>query len=304
MRTIQDALSGLAPPPKSVDVSIVTQTVVVRHAVSISSETIKAALDDVGFDIVSTPLETAPQSSFSGGVFQPIFGPKRDKHVQQCAQCQAEHADRENHLLDVKIQDVKTTEGPLQLVMSVGGMTCASCTNTITDALQALPGVSNVAVNLLGNSASVNVDGSDRVKAVVDAIEDAGYEAEVVSAQPFANTDVKPSVAAHITLNDAFQLTLSIGGMTCASCVNTVTETMMGTAGVSNAVVNLLGNSATALVTSEKAASTVAEAIEDGGYEVQIMSLEPVPSGEDHEIGVGIPLARTVALHIDGMTCP
>ncbi|THH32721.1 hypothetical protein EUX98_g1470 [Antrodiella citrinella] len=292
VRTIQDALSGLVPPPKSVDVSIVTQTVTVRHAIDIFPQDIKAALDDAGFDILTTPIEA--HASFVGNVVKPIFTSKHEKHLGQCVQCQAEQN-------APKPREPSSSEGPLQLILSIGGMTCVSCSNTITEALQELPGVSDVTVNLLGSSGSATVKGGEYVKAVVEAIEDAGYEAEVISTEPvFVPSRSNPT--AQKDNGEGFRLTLSVGGMTCASCTSTITDTMLAFPGVSDVAVNLLGGSATAVILSEKITALVVDAIEDVGYEPHVMSLEPLSSANEVEADGVIP-ERKVALRIDGMYC-
>ena len=56
--TIQDALSSLSPAPSSVEVSIVTQTVTVRHPHNLSPSLIKSTIHGEGFDIVSTPASS------------------------------------------------------------------------------------------------------------------------------------------------------------------------------------------------------------------------------------------------------
>lgn len=71
--------------------------------------------------------------------------------------------------------------------VAIGGMTCASCSNAITNALKKKDWVSNVAVNLLTNSASVELQDKVKANQIVDAIEDLGYEAnlnEVVEVTP------------------------------------------------------------------------------------------------------------------------
>ena len=70
------------------------------------------------------------------------------------------------------------------LTLSVGGMTCAACSNTVTHVLEGVPGVSDPIVNLLGASATMVVENRDMIPQVVEAIEDAGYDAEVVNTEP------------------------------------------------------------------------------------------------------------------------
>ncbi len=57
---------------------------------------------------------------------------------------------------------------------AVGGMTCASCVRHVEKALQSVPGVTSVAVNLATNQAVV--EGSAPYEALAERVADAGYE--------------------------------------------------------------------------------------------------------------------------------
>ena len=59
--------------------------------------------------------------------------------------------------------------------LQVTGMTCEHCVNAVTRALQSVPGVEKVAVNLAGGRA--RVEGAADPKALVKALDDQGYEA-------------------------------------------------------------------------------------------------------------------------------
>lgn len=61
---------------------------------------------------------------------------------------------------------------------------------------------------------------------------------------------------------------LSIGGMTCSGCVNTVRETLVNIKGVKEATVNLENESAKVSFNSDVAGQNAFEqALEDAGYE-------------------------------------
>ena len=161
VRTIELALSALEPAPISVDVSIVYQSVSLRHPPGLSRARIHAALDDAGFDLLS---ESTPPTH-------------RPQHVQQCSLCQ-------------RSQDKPSTpssesaDPPHKITLSVGGMSCSSCVATITDMLSRLPGVSDVVVSLLTNSATLRLENMFRLSSVTDTIDDCGFEVELVSADP------------------------------------------------------------------------------------------------------------------------
>ncbi|OSX60168.1 hypothetical protein POSPLADRAFT_1147688 [Postia placenta MAD-698-R-SB12] len=171
--------------------------------------------------------------------------------------------------------------------------------HAVTHALSELPGVSDAVVNLLGHSATAKVARAELVPTLVETIEDIGYEAEVVTVQPLRPTPTTRH-ASRAEIDGAHRLTVSVGGMTCASCSNTVTDIMSALSGVSDVVVNLLGGSATAVIERKDLSPQVVEAIEDAGYEAEVISVEPLdqPDGDEEEVG-----PRTVSLRIEGMFC-
>jgi copper chaperone CopZ len=62
-------------------------------------------------------------------------------------------------------------------VIKVGGMTCDGCARSVTRALSAVPGVSDVNVSLADGTARVSYDESKSAPAMLrQAVVDAGYE--------------------------------------------------------------------------------------------------------------------------------
>lgn len=179
-------------------------------------------------------------------------------------------------------------------------MTCASCSNTINEALAELSGVSEVSVNLLGNSATLLVSKPDIVPTIVSAIEDIGYEAEVVSVEPVHKPvrSPAPQTKAVATADGPQWVDISIDGMTCASCSNTITRILSDIPGVSDVAVNLLGKSATAVIKDKDIAPQLIEAVNDAGYEAELVGLRPLHAPEVEDVG-----PRTVSLRVDGMFC-
>jgi len=137
----------------------------------------------------------------------------------------------------------------------VTGMTCATCAGTIADSLNELEGVLQADVNLATERASVTFD-PDKVDVAKmrKAVEDAGYG---------------------VVLNE---LTLSIGGMSCASCVNTVEEAVGELDGVLSASVNLVTEKLTVRYDPQRVrVAQIKKAVVDAGYEVieaQTLDLE------------------------------
>jgi P-type Cu+ transporter len=86
----------------------------------------------------------------------------------------------------------------------------------------------------------------------------------------------------------ARRIYLSIGGMTCASCVGTVTEKIEEIAGTSEVAVDLLGKSAAVVIAREELASEVVDIVNDIGFEAELVSSESLvpsgPSAESHSL--------------------
>ena len=73
----------------------------------------------------------------------------------------------------------------------VTGMTCAACQAHVQKAVNALPGVRQVSVNLLTNSMTVEYDESDlNSHQIVQAVEQAGYGATPRAREGYGEGDV------------------------------------------------------------------------------------------------------------------
>jgi Cu+-exporting ATPase len=188
VRTIQDTLQVLVPSPDSIHVSILSQCVTVHHPPGLSPLAIREAIQDAGFDIADAPGtgQLRPSDTFDS------FSRSRKAavHLEQCQSCQH----KLKSALEISIQPLtsETTairmDGPLRLTLSVGGMTCASCSSTVTQLLSEEDGVTDVSVNLMGNSATLVVKSKEFITVVKDVIESAGYEASVVGVEPLQVT--------------------------------------------------------------------------------------------------------------------
>ena len=138
------------------------------------------------------------------------------------------------------------------LSLPVDGMNCASCVGRVEKALAGLDGVSHASVNLTTERASVDFNPKDTgPAAIAEAIEQAGFSVPAASVE------------------------LSVGGMTCASCVARVEKVIGQLPGVTDASVNLATEKASVFFTpGAQDATTIANAIEQAGYEARAMSAE------------------------------
>ncbi|XP_041027677.1 copper-transporting ATPase RAN1-like isoform X1 [Juglans microcarpa x Juglans regia] len=165
--------------------------------------------------------------------------------------------------------------GMRRVQVGVSGMTCAACSNSVEAALKSVNGVLMASVALLQNKADVVFDPMlVKDEDIKNAIEDAGFEAEILSEPGTFGT--KP----HGTLLGQF----TIGGMTCAACVNSVEGILRNLHGVKKAVVAL----ATSLGEVEYDPTVISKddivnAIEDAGFEASL-----VQSSEQDKIILGV----------------
>jgi Cu+-exporting ATPase len=225
----------LSPPPIKVDVSIVHHSVTIEHPLALSVDLLQDTLSAAGFDIARDTLISGVTTFLTG---------KRDKHVQQCSLCQEEASTSpQNEELqslwknaippsDIIFPDdgsphkelpespefilepaLGLDDTPHRITLSVGGMTCSSCVTTITEMLSQLPGVFEVVVNLLSNSATLVVEKKHFISSVIETIDDCGFEAEVINAEPVT---ASPSEA---TASGPRTISIRVDGMFCQQVI-------------------------------------------------------------------------------------
>ncbi|CAI7661073.1 unnamed protein product [Penicillium bialowiezense] len=152
--------------------------------------------------------------------------------------------------------------------ISIGGMSCASCANSITAELQQLDFVKEVTVNLLTNSATVTYSGlQENADKIVEQIDDIGFEASLDEASPIAPAPVPVKSPAR------FVTEIAITGMTCGS-----------------GRVEFEGRDNL---------DEILEKIDDLGYDAAVTSISPVTNTPEKSTTQ----ARTISIRVDGMFC-
>ncbi|GGO59633.1 Cu+-exporting ATPase [Roseovarius pacificus] len=128
------------------------------------------------------------------------------------------------------------------LRIEVEGLSCAGCAGRAERALQSVPGVSDVSVNFANGSAQMIADGADLAQ-ITQALQAANYPAREATT------------------------TLTVTGMTCASCTGRVERTLTGQPGVLNASVNLASETATVrYLPGATDPAQLARAVTESGY--------------------------------------
>ncbi len=145
----------------------------------------------------------------------------------------------------------------------ITGMTCTTCAATIEKGLAETPGVEQANVSFTSEKASIEYDPSkvDLTK-IKDTISQIGY-----------GVATKKSI-------------FPVGGMTCASCVARVEETLSSVPGVISANVNLASEKATVEYTEGTGIADLRQAVKDAGYELgsEAETLEDVTTAARREI--------------------
>lgn len=191
----------------------------------------------------------------------------------------------------------------------------SSCVSAIRSALapEKTPGIVSVEVILLDNSATIVYDSALITEGkIIEHIEDCGYGASLISSEPIAaNTQFSSNGSAASGKSRAkakpglYRVNLSIGGMTCASCVGAISNMLKNMSGVKDYNVDLMGSSGFAVTEDKSLAQTIASEIEDLGYEAKVMSVEPIQ--DDHQEKSKEPEStrstRTVHVKIEGFFC-
>ena len=147
------------------------------------------------------------------------------------------------HIMNAVIAPIPKPGTLLDWSLPIEGMTCASCVGRVERALQKMPGVALASVNLATETASVRSAPGIGLADLRLAIEKAGY-----------------------TVGES-SVTLTIDGMTCASCVSRVEKALLRVPGVVRAEVNLATESASVtLATRHIDEAALVAAVERAGY--------------------------------------
>lgn len=155
--------------------------------------------------------------------------------------------------------------------LTIKGMSCAACATRIEKAVKKLSGVEEASVNLANEKLFVTYDSKLPLSAIKDAVEKAGYQAEEKT--------------------DNSQITIPVGGMTCAACARRVENAINKLSGVVSASVNLATEKATVVYEPRKVGrSNIKEAIEKAGYQAldvpQGMTMDADIARRQKDIGI------------------
>ena len=168
-------------------------------------------------------------------------------------------------------------------LLTVTGMTCNSCVKLIETTVGQMEGINNIKVSLSQSEAFIEYQPAvTTAEKLCMVIYDMGFDASVKTV--ITNVNCKNAL-----LTD--EVTLSVVGMVCMSCVNNIQTNIGKMAGVKSVIVSLDNNTTTieyhpAEITPEK----LCEAIEDLGFEASTLT-------------DSLPSTKMITVGIKGMTC-
>ena len=137
--------------------------------------------------------------------------------------------------------------------LNIEGMTCASCVGRVEKALQKLPNIDAVSVNLATEKATIQSHESLDYDAIIQTIEKAGYE-----------------------VPKALPIELAIDGMTCASCVGRVEKALKKVEGVTSVSVNLATEKALIVANPPTTVEQLIQAVAKAGYEAHVIQADQI----------------------------
>lgn len=315
---VEETLSVLQPPPLSVTTSIILHEIQVNHPSTLSASRITQTLSDAAFEIESVRttedgIEIGNGQSGTARCVKPKHDVREqsDIHVSKCDACSAELAKLASTSTAVGSEDdiTKSYTAPennndltavmpdhldgsrVRMTLSINGMTCSSCVGKITEALQPLPWVQSVDVNLLTASAVVVLLDRAHVDEALDIVKGAGYSVELIQTEDIQVK--KPSKP----MADSWRASYIIEGMTCSSCVGKVTDTLNNYNWITKVNVNLVSGSATVEFHDKSHLDEIATSINSLGYKATLSDIE---SQDPRDAPAS---KRTVSIQVDGMHC-
>uniref|UniRef100_A0A8C5XIX9 Copper-transporting ATPase 2 n=1 Tax=Microcebus murinus TaxID=30608 RepID=A0A8C5XIX9_MICMU len=213
---------------QQMSVSLAEGTGTVLHDPSvISSEELRAAIEDMGFEASIIPAgnhstNPAGNPSASNSMVQTTGG--TPVSVQEVAPHAGGAPQNHDPSRSPKSLRPTRTVAPQKCFLQIKGMTCASCVSNIERNLQKEAGVVSVLVALMAGKAEVKYDPEViQPLQIAQLVTDQGFEATVME-------DYAGSVG---------DIELIVTGMTCASCVHNIESKLMRTNGITYASVAL-----------------------------------------------------------------
>ncbi|KAL4229704.1 ATPase Cu transporting protein 7B [Mactra antiquata] len=169
-------------------------------------------------------------------------------------------------------------------VLTVDGMTCQSCVQTIESTISKLPGVINIKVILDSSEAHITYSPTETSPPILaERIDDMGFPAKIHAVTPGVESSGDK-------ISPLLETVIHVDGMTCMSCVNNIESNIGKVDGIDSIKVNLDQKQAFVRFNAMKlTGDMIADKISDMGFDSYVASKKSN--------------ALISKIHVEGMTC-
>lgn len=216
---------------------------------------------------------------------------RQKHHVNGCEVCK-EHDKTDSESIETLVQK---PESEYRAVFSVSGMTCASCSQSVSQAIQGVLDENSVtkkgddplfSVNLLQHFAVVLIPNKHIVNKLVDVISDAGFDCQVMEVLPVVRS-------VNLRVNAV------IGGITCAACVNSILQAVHELPFVLDAGISSVTKTGQFVIEDSHGENfeKLRETVESCGFDFELVDTEKI------NFTSGKKQSRTINIGVAGMFC-
>jgi len=186
----------------------------------------------------------------------------------------------------------------------IEGMTCGSCVKNIEGSISQMKGVISITVSLVDELATVKLNSAvTSISAVAKEISELGYDTESgveLCGSQKNGKDAKSNETELAESSSAEDVMISIGGMTCDSCVKSVHSCISSVPGVTAVTVSLANCMAHVSLSGHvTTADDVAAAVNDIGFDARVFQ----PPATNSNITPASADNTEISIVIRGMHC-
>jgi Cu+-exporting ATPase len=273
---IKASLSALDPKPEDVFVSIVSHSVVVRHTTFLAIDDISASLEAAGFEIHSIFQDKNADSDPVE-----VRDPKEESKewhtsLERAVSLWGKPENLQNPNSDMHKKELHIKQ-------------CEQCKNECGG------------ISLEGTS---DDELHDKSNAIITTSPKVSYDgaASLDQKSPDSEKFIFDEPANAFVL---YKATLAITGMTCSSCISSITHAVEQLPFIQSTNINLLTHTGTVIFNGKHNCDDVVSAIEDCGFDVFVEDLEELPMQKSTKAGAARkePELWRATYAIGGMTC-
>lgn len=167
------------------------------------------------------------------------------------------------------ISNNASAESDLLTIVRISGMSCGSCSASITEALESITGIILVSISLITEIGSISHSSQVTTDDIIQKITDCGFDAEIE----------KSSVTSSLITSK-----FSISGMTCGSCSGSITEALENNAKIKNVSISLVTEEGSVDHSPDLSREKIISIIEDCGFEATYISTPDLNENDEDDL--------------------